>query len=161
MTKYTGGWRWFIIPAGYVGGAFWGATFVALSGNRWASIAAAGLFALAMAVSMFFSPNRTMVLLNLFFIVVTVLFIVGDLLWLDPFVQFLTLFYGVFVGSFSVYDIYDDLITRTVEGSDAHACHKLIPCCLPRCVGVQFAVAALAFQGLGLYLGLVWMSSSN
>ena len=68
---------------------------------------------------------------------------------------------GVFIGMFSVYDIWDDLITRTVEGSDAHACHKLIPCCLPRCVGVQFAVVAIAFQALGLYLALVWMTSGS
>jgi hypothetical protein len=62
---------------------------------------------------------------------------------------------------YSVYDIYDDLITRTVDGSDAHACHKLIPCCLPRCVGVQFALIAIAFQGLGIYLALVWMVADN
>jgi hypothetical protein len=36
----------------------------------------------------------------------------------------------------------------------------LIPCCLPRCVGVQFAVLALAFQALGVYLALVWMTST-
>lgn len=24
VTKYVGGWRWFIIPSGYVGGSFWG-----------------------------------------------------------------------------------------------------------------------------------------
>ena len=160
VTKYVGGWRWFIIPAGYVGGSFWGAFFVVLSGNRWASLAAACIFCLAMCVSMFFSPNKTMVCLNLGFIVLTVGFILVDLLALTPFLQFLTLFYGVFIGSFSMYDIYDDLITRTVEGSDAHACHKLIPCCLPRCVGVQFALVALAFQALGLYLALVWMTST-
>lgn len=160
VTKYVGGWRWFIIPAGYVGGAFWGAFFVVLSGNRWASLVAAILFCLAMSVSLFFSPNKTMVFLNLGFILLTVAFILIDQLVIHPFLQYLTLFYGVFIGSFSVYDIYDDLITRTVEGSDAHACHKLIPCCMPRCVGVQFAILALAFQGLGLYLALVWMTSS-
>ena len=101
-----------------------------------------------------------MVALNLGFIVLTVGFILIDQLVIDPFLQFLTLFYGVFIGCFSIYDIYDDLITRTVEGSDAHACHKLTPCCLPRCVGVQFAIVALAFQALGLYLALVWMSST-
>lgn len=58
-------------------------------------------------------------------------------------------------------DIYDDLITRTVDGSDAKACHELIPCCLPRCVGVQFAVVALFFQGLGLWFALVIMSGDN
>lgn len=161
VTKYVGGWRWFIIPAGYVGGSFWGAFFVVLSGNRWASLAAAIVFTCGMVVSLFFSPNRTMVFLNLGFIVLTVVFVLVDFLAFSPFLQFLTLFYGVFIGSFSIYDIYDDLITRTVEGSDAHACHKLIPCCLPRCVGVQFAVVALGFQGLGLYLALVWMSSAN
>lgn len=160
VTKYVGGWRWFIIPAGYVGGSFWGAFFVVLSGNRWASLAAAILFCLGMSVSLFFSPNRTMVFLNLGFLVLTIVFILVDQLAFTPFLQFLTLFYGVFIGSFSIYDIYDDLITRTVEGSDAHACHKLIPCCLPRCVGVQFGIVALAFQALGLYLALVWMASS-
>mmetsp|Transcript_21881 Transcript_21881/g.47547 ORF Transcript_21881/g.47547 Transcript_21881/m.47547 type:complete len:280 (+) Transcript_21881:102-941(+) len=160
VTKYVGGWRWFIIPAGYVGGAFWGAFFVVLSGDRWASLAAAIIFCLGMTVSLFFSPNRTMVLLNLGFILLTVGFILMDQLVITPFLQYLTLFYGVFIGSFSVYDIYDDLITRTVEGSDAHACHKLIPCCLPRCVGVQFAVLAIAFQALGLYFALVWMTST-
>jgi hypothetical protein len=161
VTKYTGGWRWFVIPAGYLGGAFWGAVFVTLSGNRWASLAAAVLFCVGMTVSLCFAPNRTMVALNVGFILLTVGFILIDQLVISPFLQYLTLFYGVFIGIFSVYDIWDDLITRTVEGSDAHACHKLIPCCLPRCVGVQFAVVALVFQGLGLYLALVWMTSGS
>ena len=192
VTKYSGGWRWFVIPAGYLGGAFWGAVFVVMSGDRWASLAIAIIFCVGMAVSLFFAPNATMVGLNIGFIVLTVAFILVDQLAITPFLQFLTLFCkfvgsivsaqchvfpvyathaylrlllfysdGVFIGIFSVYDIWDDLITRTVEGSDAHACHKLIPCCLPRCVGVQFAVVALAFQALGLYLALVWMSSGS
>ena len=52
----------------------------------------------------------------------------------DPFLEFITLFYGVYIGFFSVRDIYDDLITRTAEGSDAVACHQLIPCCRKYCV---------------------------
>ena len=130
-----------------------------LSGDRTASLVAACTFCLGMTTSLLFAPNKTMVMLNLGFIVLTVAFILMDRLVIDPFLQFLTLFYGVFIGSFSIYDIYDDLITRTVEGSDAHACHQLIPCCLPRCVGVQFALVALAFQGFGLYFALVWMTS--
>lgn len=61
-----------------------------------------------------------MVFLNLGFVMITILFIVIDLSVINPFLQYLTLFYGVFIGSFSVFDIYDDLIKRTVEGSDAH-----------------------------------------
>ena len=91
-----------------------------MSGDRWASLASAIMFVLAMVVSLKFSPNKTMVCLNLGFIVLTVVFILIDQLVFSPFLQFLTLFYGVFIGSFSIFDIYDDLITRTVEGSDAH-----------------------------------------
>jgi hypothetical protein len=131
-----------------------------MSGNRIAALVASVLFCVAMLVSLRFSPNRTMVFLNLFFITLTVAFIVVDRLVNIVLINYLTLYYGVFIGAFSVYDIYDDLITRTVEGSDAHACFKLIPCCLPRCVGLQFAVVALMFQAFGLYFALVWMTST-
>ena len=131
------------------------------SGDRTASFISAILFCRALIFSLKYSPNKTMVLLNLMFVVITIIFIVVDRTLTHPFLQYLTLFYGVFIGSFSIFDIYDDLITRTVEGSDAHACHKLIPCCLPKCVGVQFALVAFAWQALGVYLALVWMSSST
>ncbi|KAI2513828.1 hypothetical protein MHU86_611 [Fragilaria crotonensis] len=160
VTKYRGGIRAIIIPAGYVGGAFWGGVFVTLSGDRVAATVAASIFVIAMLISLRFSPNGMLVGLTLGFSLFTLLFIFLDWFVFDPLLQYVTLYYGVFIGSFSVYDIYDDLITRTVEGSDAHACHKLIPCCFPRCVGVQFAVLALFFQGLGVYLALVWMTST-
>eukprot|EP00543_Licmophora_paradoxa_P002390 CAMPEP_0202452518 /NCGR_PEP_ID=MMETSP1360-20130828/10715_1 /ASSEMBLY_ACC=CAM_ASM_000848 /TAXON_ID=515479 /ORGANISM="Licmophora paradoxa, Strain CCMP2313" /LENGTH=83 /DNA_ID=CAMNT_0049071361 /DNA_START=30 /DNA_END=277 /DNA_ORIENTATION=+ len=83
-----------------------------------------------------------MVCLNIGFALLTIIFIAVEWLVYNPILEFVTLYYGVFIGAFSVYDIYDDLITRTVEGSDAHACHKIYPCCLPRCVGVQFAIIA-------------------
>lgn len=160
VTKYQGGNRCCIIPAGYLGGAFVGGLLVTLSGNRIAATISASIFVCAMLGSLCFKPNFWLVVLNLFFSAVTIGFILIDWLVYDPLVQFVTLYYGVFIGSFSVYDIYDDLITRTVEGSDAHACHQLIPCCLPRCVGVQWAIVAIAFQGLGMYLALVWFTST-
>lgn len=58
-------------------------------------------------------------------------------------------------------DIWDDVVSRDSEGSDAQACHILYPCCLPRCVGVQFLIVGIAFQILGLYLGLVWLINTN
>ena len=98
-----------------------------------------------------------MIALNLGFIVLTTLFIVLEYTVRHPLLEYLTLYYGVTIGTFSCLDIYDDLITRTVDGSDAKACNELIPCCLPRCVGVQFVIVALGFQALGIYLALVWM----
>jgi len=161
VTKYTGGCRCLIIPAGYVGGAFWGMVFVILSATRISSTIIAGLFIVAMFVSLKFSPNSTMVMMNLGFIVLTTAFIVLEYTVYHPLLEYLTLYYGVTIGTFSCYDIYDDLITRTVDGSDAKACHQLIPCCFPRCVGVQFVIVALAFQALGIYLALVWMDSQS
>jgi Peptidase M50B-like len=79
----------------------------------------------------------------------------------DPVLQYVTLFYGVFFGTYAIRDIYDDLITRRAEGSDAMACHELYPCCLPRCVGVQFWFLAVIFQIVGLYLAMVWLMSAN
>lgn len=159
VTKYHGGKRCIVIPAGYLGCAFWGMVLVVLSGDRTTSLISACLFLFALVVSLFCAPNRTMILLSVGFCILTVGFILMDRFLFHPLLQYLTLFYGTFIGSFSLYDIYDDLITRTVEGSDAHACHQLIPCCLPRVVGLQFAIVALGFQTVGLYLALVWMTS--
>lgn len=58
-------------------------------------------------------------------------------------------------------DIWDDTISRTVEGSDAHACFKMWPFCIPRCVGVQFGVLAIGCQALGLYIALVLLTDDN
>lgn len=108
-----------------------------------------------------YSPNKLLVMLCLGFIVVTVGCILIDWLWYDPFVQFVTLFFGVFVGWYGIIDIYDDTVSRTVEQSDAYACYKMWPCCLPRLVGVQFALLAIIFQAAGLYLALVWLTDDN
>ena len=168
VTKFTGGIMTLVIPAGYLGCAFWGMVFIVLSADVIAATIAASLFTAGLIAALFFSPNGVMIALNLGFAVLTVGFILIQ--WFVPgirpfddgyfpFLTLVVLYYGVFIGSFGVYDIYDDLITRTVEGSDAYACHKLYPCCFPRCVGVIWAIIALALMGAGLYLGLVWMGA--
>jgi Peptidase M50B-like len=52
ITGFSGGWRTIIIPAGYVGGAFWGGCFVTLSGNRIGSTVAAGIVAAALLIAL-------------------------------------------------------------------------------------------------------------
>lgn len=150
------------------------------------------------------NPNRIVIYLTVFFTLVFGLAIYIEWRVFDPMLGYFTLFFGVFIGFYSVKDIYDgtccavslgtdrtfntangvlgllspsvyfvfvmmrlliskqtDLIIRTAEGSDAVACNKLIPCCLPKCVGVQFWICAFGFQVLGLYMALVWMVSSD
>jgi hypothetical protein len=130
-----------------------------MCGDRIASTVCTSLFVIALVASWKFSPNGTLVGLSLGFAVISAAFIFIEWFVFSPILQFVVLYYGVTIGAFSVYDIYDDLIKRTVDGSDAKACHELIPCCFPKCVGVQFAIIALCLQGLALYLALVWMGA--
>ena len=95
------------------------------------------------------------------FIVLTLAILLIDWFVFDPLIQYITLFYGVFIGWYGIMDIWDDTIDRTVQASDAYACYKMWPMCKPRCVGVQFAILAIFFQCLGLYLALVWLTDDN
>ena len=104
-----------------------------------------------------YSPNGTLVGVCIGFIIITLTATLLDWLVYNPLLQFVTLFYGVFIGWYGLMDIWDDTISRTVEGSDAYACFKMWPCCLPRCVGVQFALCAIVCQVAGLYIALVSM----
>jgi hypothetical protein len=51
-ASYTGGLQWMIIPAGYVGGAFWGGAFVALSGSRIGATVAACTVSTALLIAL-------------------------------------------------------------------------------------------------------------
>jgi hypothetical protein len=51
-ASYTGGIQWMIIPAGYVGGAFWGGAFVALSGSRIGATVAACIVSTALLIAL-------------------------------------------------------------------------------------------------------------
>mmetsp|Transcript_9919 Transcript_9919/g.20658 ORF Transcript_9919/g.20658 Transcript_9919/m.20658 type:complete len:234 (+) Transcript_9919:116-817(+) len=159
VTNFRNGWKPAIIPAGYVGVSFWGGVFVALSGSKIGSTVASGIFILALIVCLRYSPNKLLVGLNIGFIVITLIAILIEWLVFDPVLQFVTLFYGVFIGWYGIMDIWDDTISRTVEGSDAYACFQMWKCCLPRCVGVQFAVLAIICQCAGLYIAMLSMMS--
>ena len=112
VTKYVGGNRCLIIPAGYLGGALCGGLFVACSGDRIGSTVVAALFVLSMLISLCFAPNMTMVLLTLAFIILTSVCIWLEWWVFSPLLPFVTLYYGVFIGSFSVYDIYGEFYAK-------------------------------------------------
>ena len=86
--------------AGYLGGAFWGGLFVTLSGNRISATVAASGFVLALIISLCFSPNTTLTMTSIGFSLLTISFLLIDWLVVTPFIQFITLYYGVFIGAF-------------------------------------------------------------
>mmetsp|Transcript_40752 Transcript_40752/g.61041 ORF Transcript_40752/g.61041 Transcript_40752/m.61041 type:complete len:132 (-) Transcript_40752:63-458(-) len=99
-----------------------------------------------------------MIYLNLGYAVLTGAFIAIEWKVFTPVLQYLILFYGVAVSTYAIADIYDDLICRTSNRSDAWACYEICPCCLPKCVGLQWCLLALAMQVFGIWMALALMS---
>jgi hypothetical protein len=159
VTRYIGGCRCLIIPAGYVGASFFAMIFVILSGGRRTATVAAAIFTFSLLLALCYSPNKVMVRLCLGYAVLTLSFIFIEWFYYTPILQFVTLWYGVFVGMFAISDIWEGTIVRTLEGSDAYACsHEVWPCCAPRVVGVQWVLVAIFFQIFGIWMALVQMS---
>lgn len=158
VTRFQGGCRFCIIPAGYLGASFWGMVFVIMSGGRKTSTFAAIGFITALIVALFYSPNKFTVYLNLGYAIITSVFTLVEWFWFTPILAFVILLYGVFIGTYAISDIYNDLIYRTVEGSDAYALYEEVPCCLPKCVGVQWLIIAILLKLNGIWLALVLMS---
>lgn len=52
VAKYQNGCQAIVIPAGYVGGAFWGGAFVALSGHRIGATVAACIVSAALLIAL-------------------------------------------------------------------------------------------------------------
>jgi len=159
VTRYRGGCRCIIAPAGYLGEAFWGMVFVVLSGGRFTATVAASGLVLALLVSLCYSPNRTMVMLNLSYALVTGAVIFVEWYLFTPILTFIVLFYGVFLGAFALCDIFDHLVLRSTPGSDAYAMYEeSARCCAPKCWGVQWLVFAIIFQILGFWIALILIS---
>jgi hypothetical protein len=159
VTSYYGGCRLLIIPAGYVGAAIWGCIFVMFSGGRKTATGAAGALLTMLLISLCFAPNRTMIGLNIFYAIATGIFIYLEWHVFTPILGFVVLFYGAFVGIGAVEDVYQDTVKRTVLRSDAYACYQICPCCLPRCVGLQWAAYTIVLQVAGAWIAMMQLSN--
>ena len=112
VTRFHGGIMTLIIPAGYLGCAFWGTVFIVLSADVIAATVAACVFIVGLVAALFFAPNTVMIFLNIGFALLTLGFVL--LQWLVPvfkptnpdyfpILSLVTLYYGVFIGSFGIY----------------------------------------------------------
>ena len=158
VTSYRGGCRVLIIPAGYVGAAMWGSLFVMLSGGKKTATGAAVTLIAMLLISLCFAPNKTMVWLNLAVATFTSVFVYLEWYVFSPILNYVVLFYGAFVGIHAIFDTYQDTVRRTVLSSDSYACYEICPCCLPRAVGVQWAICNIILQLLGIWIAMVELS---
>mmetsp|Transcript_31221 Transcript_31221/g.47830 ORF Transcript_31221/g.47830 Transcript_31221/m.47830 type:complete len:273 (+) Transcript_31221:127-945(+) len=159
VTKYVGGCRCLIIPAGYLGEAFWGMIFTVMSGGRRTSTMAAAGFVFSLLLALCYSPNKAMIYLNLFYATITGVFIFIEWYVFTPILAFVVLLYGVFLSVYALGDIWGHLVTRTIPGSDAYALYEESgKYCKPKCVGIQWFIIAVFLQLFGIWLALVLMS---
>lgn len=160
LAVYQPGLKIVIYPAGYVGGSLFGAIMISLSADRIGAMIAAGLMILAFGAALMWNPNKLVAQLSIGFLVLTIVAMIVEIFFFDPFLEYFTLFYGCSFGYYAVKDTFDDCVWRTLEDSDAKRCSdNLWPCCAPRLIGFQMLVLAVGLQVLGLYCALVWLTS--
>ncbi|XP_073280447.1 uncharacterized protein [Primulina huaijiensis] len=159
VTQTRGGVYWLILPAGYLGSSFWGMLLILASTNLLTARIAAGCLILSLLIVLFIAKNWTLRGLCVGFIVFIAFIWVLQETTKARILRYIILFIGVMNSLFSVYDIYDDLISRRVHSSDAE---KFAELCLCPCNGVAWGVIwgmiSFIFLCGSIYLGLVILS---
>ncbi|KAL8044802.1 hypothetical protein ABFX02_08G069900 [Erythranthe guttata] len=159
MTQTRGGVYWLILPAGYLGSSFWGMALILASTNLLTARIAAGCLILSLLIVLFIAKNWTLRGLCIGFIIFIAVIWVLQETTKARVLRYIILFIGVMNSLFSVYDIYDDLISRRVHTSDAEKFAELCPCfCTGVGWGVIWGIISLVFLSGAIYLGLVILS---
>lgn len=158
-TQTRGGVYWLILPAGYLGSSFWGMVFILASTNLLTAKIAAGCFIAALLIVLFVAKNWLLRGLCIGFIILLAVVWVLQETTKARALRYTILFIGVMNSLFSVYDIYDDLISRRVNSSDAEKFAEICPCpCNGAAWGVIWGMISLLFLCGSMYLGLVILS---
>ncbi|KAG6530356.1 hypothetical protein ZIOFF_012584 [Zingiber officinale] len=173
VTHTRGGIYWLILPAGcnnstlnfqlkliiYLGSSFWGMVFILASTNLLTTRIAAGCFLLALVVVLFVAQNWLLRGLCIGFIIFLAIVWLLQETTTVRILRFVILFIGVMNSLFSVYDIYDDLISRRVHSSDAEKFAEICPCpCNGVGWGVIWGLISFIFLCASIYLALVILS---
>jgi hypothetical protein len=158
VTKHRGGFKWIIIPAGYLGSGVWGGALLAASATHLGSfIAAIALVVVMVLFGVIYADNNFLRGLCVGFTVLLTGIICFDH-WVVPdhkIMPYVILFMGTMNCLFSVYDIHDDLISRRVNGSDAVKFAELVPGTSSRCWGMVWGIISCGFLVMAIYLNLV------
>ncbi|XP_057842086.1 uncharacterized protein LOC131051530 [Cryptomeria japonica] len=159
VTQTRGGVYWVILPAGYLGSSFWGMVLVLASTNLVTARIAAACLAVALLVVLFIAKNWLLRGLCIGFIIfLAIIWILQEKTEVHI-LRYVILFIGVMNSLFSVYDIYDDLISRRVNSSDAEKFAEICPCpCNGMAWGVIWGFISFIFLCASVYLGLVILS---
>ncbi|KAJ6868523.1 hypothetical protein NC651_033564 [Populus alba x Populus x berolinensis] len=162
-----------------LGSSFWGMVLILASTNLLTARIAAGCFIASLLVMLLVAQNICIIILFFFNHLNSGLFedfallhveLPGFVLFLGVvwvlqettkihILRYIILFIGVMNSLFSVYDIYDDLISRRVHSSDAEKFAEACPCpCNGAGWGFIWGVISFLFLCGAMYLGLVILS---
>ncbi|KAG2532336.1 hypothetical protein JM18_001303 [Phytophthora kernoviae] len=161
VTKTVGGLQWVILPAarpcccdGYLGSAVWGMALTIASADKTASEIAAGVLIFFLLIFIFYAHNGYLRILNFSFILLLAGLLALNIWTTFDALQYVTLFLGVMSCLFSVYDIWDDLISRRVNESDASVFAKMTHTS-SRCWGVIWGIIAVVSLVAAVYFNLL------
>lgn len=160
VTKHIGGAPLIVLPAGYLGSAFWGMGLVIASADQLGSEIAAGILIFFLLVFIWYAKNCYLRTLNLGFIVLLGVLLAVNLNYDENVLEYATLFIGVMSCLFSVYDIWDDLIARRVNESDASRFAEITHTS-SRCWGVIWGLIAVASLGAAIYFNLLLLDNDG
>uniref|UniRef100_A0A7S3JNK1 Peptidase M50B-like protein n=1 Tax=Aureoumbra lagunensis TaxID=44058 RepID=A0A7S3JNK1_9STRA len=166
-TKYSGGYQRIITPAGYIGGAFWGAVGLCCVATTYGQYILTAILATALVITLFAtlfcSRNNvenpfTTGLVCIFFVIILVALILLHVFVASDALLYGLLFIVTYISLFSSFDIYDDCVRRYVKNggsqSDAVVCERLCPILPARGHGCVWFLISLAFWFLGICLCL-------
>ncbi|XVF20784.1 hypothetical protein REPUB_Repub12eG0033000 [Reevesia pubescens] len=149
VTQTRGGIYWLILPAGYLGSSFWGMALILASTNLLTARIAAGCFLLALVVVLFYAKNWTLRGLCIGFIIFLAIIWLLQERTTVRILRYVILFI----------DIYDDLISRRVNSSDAEKFAEICPCpCNGVGWGFIWGMISFLFLAGSMYIGLVILS---
>jgi len=153
VTRFRGGFRCLILPAGYLGSSLAGAVLLVLSfGEKSAKIAAAGTGIVLLS---------TIYWAGTVFTAISVIFMTAALLivyfYFPKYLSKVILFMGVMGSLVSLLSIFSHLITNTIDGSDAvefaKHCSVLIPSMFYGIGWLLFStILIIGSMGLGVYI---------
>ncbi|VFQ87601.1 unnamed protein product [Cuscuta campestris] len=159
VTTTRGGVYWLILPAGYLGSSFWGMALILASTHLLTAQIASGCLIIALIVALFFAKNWTLRGLCIGFIIFIAVIWALQRMTGVRILRYVILFIGVMNSLFSVYDIYDDLISRRINTSDAEKFAEICPCpCNGVAWGFIWGMISFAFLCGAGYLGLIILS---
>ncbi|KAI5478590.1 hypothetical protein MNV49_004849 [Pseudohyphozyma bogoriensis] len=151
VTMMAGGISAITLPAGYLGSSFIGALLIFCGFDTVASKVASLVLGVCFLLTLWWGRKDWLT-------IVTILLSVGLIVafWFIDHaapLRWLVLFIGVMSALYSVWDIFDDLILRKVNESDASVFAKRYGGS-SACWGVIWALVSILFMALGIIAGL-------